>query len=107
MTIVLHMVQMRKFHEGESIKVKEKDPIIPDPRRFPKYIVGKVGTVRKVIGYVNCPPDHERKPPYHSCIFNLNQVSPNATENDKVVMEVYEDYMAHEPLSSLPPRRSR
>lgn len=101
------MVQMREFHEGESIKVKERNPIIPDPRRFPKYVVGKVGTVRKVIGYVHCPPDHERKPPYHSCIFNLNQVSPNATENDKVVMEVYEDYMAHEPLSSLPPRRSR
>ena len=72
MAIILHMVQMREFHEGESIKVREKDQIIPDLRRFPKYIVGKVGTVRKVIGYVHCPPDHEKKPPYHSCIFSLN-----------------------------------
>jgi hypothetical protein len=107
MIILLHMVQMRGFHEGESIKVKGKDQIIPDLRRFPKYIVGKVGTVRKVIGYVHCPPDHEKKPPYHSCIFSLNQVSANATENDNVVMEVYEDYLTHEPLSSLPPRKSR
>jgi hypothetical protein len=52
------MVQMREFHEGESIRVKEKNPIIPDPRRTPKYITGKVGKVRKVIGYINCPPDH-------------------------------------------------
>ena len=52
------MVQMRQFHDGESIRVKEKDPIIPDPRRFPKYITGKVGKVRKVRGYVHCPPDH-------------------------------------------------
>ena len=50
------MVQMREFHEGESIRVKEKNPIIPDPRRTPKYITGKVGKVRKVIGYVHCPP---------------------------------------------------
>lgn len=107
MIIISLMVQMREFHEGESIRVKGKDQIIPDPRRFPKYIVGKVGTVRKVIGYVHCPPDHEKKPPYHSCIFSLNQVSSNATENDKVVMEVYEDYLTHEPLSSLPPRKSR
>jgi hypothetical protein len=107
MIIISSMVQMREFHEGESIRVKGKDQIIPDPRRFPKYIVGKVGTVRKVIGYVHCPPDHEKKPPYHSCIFSLNQVSSNATENDKVVMEVYEDYLKHEPLSSLPPRKSR
>ena len=107
MIIISTMVQMREFHEGESSRVKGKDQIIPDPRRFPKYIVGKVGTVRKVIGYVHCPPDHEKKPPYHSCIFSLNQVSPNATENDKVVMEVYEDYLTHEPLSSLPPRKSR
>jgi hypothetical protein len=27
--------------------------------------------------------------------------------NDKVVMEVYEDLMAYEPLSSLSPRRSK
>lgn len=107
MIIISPMVQMREFHEGESIRVNGKDQIIPDPRRFPKYIVGKVGTVRKVIGYVHCPPDHEKKPPYHSCIFSLNQVSSNATENDKVVMEVYEDYLTHEPLSSLPPRKSR
>jgi hypothetical protein len=107
MIIISTMIQMREFHEGESIRVNGKDQIIPDPRRFPKYIVGKVGTVRKVIGYVHCPPDHEKKPPYHSCIFSLNQVSSNATENDKVVMEVYEDYLTHEPLSSLPPRKSR
>jgi hypothetical protein len=101
------MVQMREFHEGESIRVKEKNPIIPDPRRTPKYITGKVGKVRKVIGYVHCPPDHEKRPPYHSCIFDLNQVSPNATSNDKVVMEVYEDLLTHEPLSNLPPRSNR
>jgi hypothetical protein len=101
------MVQMREFHEGESIRVKEKNPIIPDPRRTPKYITGKVGKVRKVIGYINCPPDHEKRQPYHSCIFDLNQISPNATSNDKVVLEVYEDLMAHEPLSNLPPRRDR
>ena len=50
------MVQMREFHEGESIRVKEKNPIIPDPRRVPKYITGKVGMVRKLIGYVHCSP---------------------------------------------------
>ena len=101
------MVYMREFHEGESIRVKEKNPIIPDPRRMPKYITGKVGKVRKAIGYVHCPPDHDKRPPYHSCIFDLNQVSLNATSNDKVVMEVYEDLLAHEPLSNLPPRRNR
>jgi hypothetical protein len=101
------MVQMREFHEGESIRVKEKDPIIPDPRRFPKYITGKVGKVRKVRGYFHCPPDHEKRPPYHSCIFDLSQISPNATPNDKVVMEIYEDLMTYEPLSSLSPRRSK
>jgi hypothetical protein len=104
---MLIMVQMREFHEGESIRVKEKNPIIPDPRRVPKYITGKVGKVRKAIGYVHCPPDHEKRPPYHSCIFDLSQISPNATSNDKVVLEVYEDLMGHEPLSSLPPRRNR
>lgn len=101
------MVQMREFHEGETIRVKEKNPIIPDPRRTPKYITGKVGKVRKVIGYVHCPPDHDKRQPYHSCIFDLNQISPNATSNDKVVLEVYEDLMTHEPLSNLPPRRNR
>ena len=101
------MVQMREFHEGESIRVKEKNPIIPDPRRMPKYITGKVEKVRKVIVYVHCPPDHDKRPPYHSCIFDLNQVSPDATSNDKVVLDVYEDLLAHEPLSNLPPRRNR
>lgn len=98
---------MREFHEGESIRVKEKNQIIPDPRRTPKYITGKVGKVRKVLGYVHCPPDHEKRAPYHSCIFDLSQISPNATSNDNVVLEVYEDLMAHEPLSSLPPRRTQ
>jgi Nitrile hydratase beta subunit len=101
------MPQMREFHEGESVKIKEKNPIIPDPRRVPKYIIGRVGKVRRIHGYIHCPPDHEKRPPYHSCIFDLSQVSPNATPNDKVVLEVYEDLMQHEPLSSLGQRRNR
>ncbi len=34
MIIILTMVQMREFHEGESIRVNGKDQIIPDPKDF-------------------------------------------------------------------------
>ena len=93
--------QMREFSLGESIRVNEKNLGPSDRRRLPPFIRGKVGKVFKLIGFVSVPPDHPRRGPYHTCIFDLNQFSPRATSNDKFVCEMYEDLMIHEPLSSV------
>jgi nitrile hydratase len=86
-------VQMTdKFSVGERVKIKTENP--GDLKRVPKYIKGKVGVVQKVRGRIVNPRDHrDERPTLYSVVFSPQELFPQTSKNDKVIVDVFEDWL--------------
>ncbi len=81
-----------KFSVGAMVRIKTDNP--GDVKRVPHYIKGKVGVVQKFRGIIDNPRDHrDERPPLYSVLFSPADIFTEKSENDKVVVDVFEDWM--------------
>ncbi len=84
-----------KFSVGDKVRIKTEN--YNDRKRVPRYIMGKVGMVEIIHGRISNPRDHwEERPPLYSVIFDLEQISQQGSKRDKIVVDVFEDWMTAE-----------
>ncbi len=84
-----------KFSVGDKVRVKTED--YTDRKRVPRYIMGKTGTVAVVRGCFSNPRDHrEERPPIYSVGFDQEQISQQGSKRDKIIVDVFEDWMIAE-----------
>ncbi len=84
-----------KFSVGDKVRIKTED--YNDRKRVPRYIMGRVGTVETVRGFFSNPRDHrEDRPPIYSVGFDQEQISPQGFKKDKIIVDVFEDWMMAE-----------
>ena len=84
-----------KFSVGERVKIQTENP--GDLKRVPKYIRGKIGIVQKVRGRIINPRDHrDERPTLYSVVFSSDELFPQMSRKDKVIVDVFEDWMIPE-----------
>ncbi len=84
-----------KFSVGDKVRIKNDS--YNDVKRVPRYIMGKVGTVEIVRGCFSNPTDHlEERPPIYSIGFDQEQISQQGSKRDKIIVDVFEDWMIAE-----------
>ncbi len=119
------MNQIRKFRVADTVKVKfsskehginvrrpyeESAPyatITPsnvgdlDRKRSPKFHEGMVGLIKRVYGFISIPPDHNKRVAYYQVAFDLDKISPKASNREKVYVDVFEDWLERVERSEL------
>ena len=84
-----------EFSIGDRVRIKSENA--GDRKRVPRYIMGKVGVVEVVRGcFVNRRDHLEDRPPIYSVMFDLKQLSSKGSKNEKVIVDVFEDWMIAE-----------
>lgn len=84
-----------KFSVGARVRIKTENP--GDVKRVPKYIKGKVGIVQKIHGRIVNLRDHrDERPTLYSVAFSSNELFPEGSKKDKVLVDVFEDWMISE-----------
>jgi nitrile hydratase len=84
-----------KFSVGERVKIKTESP--GDVKRVPKYIKGKAGIVQKIHGRIVNLRDHrDERPTLYSVVFSSHELFSQTSKNDKVIVDVFEDWMIPE-----------
>ena len=84
-----------KFSVGDTVRIKTEN--YKDRKRVPRYIMGKMGTVEVVRGFFHNPVDHrEDRPPIYSVGFDQEQISKEGSKRDKIIVDVFEDWMIAE-----------
>ncbi len=84
-----------KFSVGDTVRIKTED--YKDRKRVPRYIMGKVRTVEIVRGLFSNPRDHlEERPPIYSVGFDQEQISAQGSKQDRIIVDVFEDWMIAE-----------
>jgi nitrile hydratase subunit beta len=81
-----------KFSAGDRVRIKTDNP--GDVKRVPTYIKGKSGWVQRVHGRIMNPRDHrDERPTLYSIAFSSAELFPEASKQDTVFVDVFEDWM--------------
>lgn len=80
-----------KFSVGDKIKIISESGW--DSKRFPQYIAGKTGIILDIRGQICNAMDHPDRTPFYSVMISVNQISPVLSTNEKVIADVFEDWI--------------
>ena len=85
------MNNKNKFSIGDEVKIISENSW--DSKRFPGYIAGKTGIILDIRGQINNPMDHPERTSFYSVMFTLNQISSRSSNNEKIIADVFEDWI--------------
>ena len=84
-----------KYSIGTTVNIKDGNP--GDVKRFPEYIRGKKGVIREARGPFKNPRDHiDERPAIYLVEINMKQISSSAKDNEKIMVDVFEDWIVDE-----------
>ena len=65
-------------------------------KKVPSYMAGKTGIIQQVRGRIIDPVDHPDRTALYSVMFYMNQISRRCSNNEKVFVDVFEDWILPE-----------
>lgn len=84
-----------KFAIGATVTIKGGDR--GDVKRFPEYVRGKTGVIHAARGPFKNPRDHlDERPAIYLVEIDMKQLSPSAKDNEKLMIDVFEDWISDE-----------